>query len=97
MVEENEIVLLLFGIVVFIFMIWNRKKLNKLPRPLLIYTVYILFLASWFVTNIETFIFPFTLNILEHLFQAAGGIVLLTWTWKVFIKGDTENYDNNRN
>lgn len=95
MVEENEIVLLIFAIGVFIFIRMNYDKLSKLPHSILIYTSFIFFLTSWVFTNLESFIFPDILNVFEHLTQAAGGICLLLWSWKVFIKGDKKNYDNN--
>jgi hypothetical protein len=84
MVQENEIIMFVLGLGVFIFILANYSRLKRIPSIRLLITGYCLFLAGWSLTILETFYWPTVLNYLEHISYAAGAIIMAVWSWKVF-------------
>lgn len=79
MIEENELILFILGLVSFIFILINRSKLKKIPS----FDYFIIFLSliliAWFSTVIEAVIFYDFLNWLEHICYFLSSLVFLTW------------------
>ena len=90
MVEKYEIVVLILGLLALIVGFLNRKQLTNLPYGEIFIRAFLLFLASWLLTNLEAFLYSDILNLLEHLSQALGGLLVATWCWKVFVKGESQ-------
>jgi len=84
MIQQNEIVMLLLGIGVLVFIIGNRQQLKRLPFSSILITGFCILLAGWILTVLEGFFFKATLNLFEHLCYAASSILVATWSWKVF-------------
>lgn len=90
MVEKYEIVVLILGLVALVVGFINREKLSYLPYKEIFAGAFLLFLTSWLFTNLETFLWGYILNLLEHLSQVLGGLLVATWCWKVFVKGENQ-------
>jgi hypothetical protein len=82
MIHENEVVMLALGIAVFFFAMVNRTHLERIPQWNLLLLAYCSFLAGWVMTVCEGFLFPATLNVLEHLCYACGTVTMAAWCWK---------------
>ena len=79
MIQANELVLLLFGLGGLIFILLNSARLKKLPEmPFLLHGFYSL-LAAWVFTVAEGFVWPRTLNVLEHLAYLMSALLVLVW------------------
>ncbi|MCF7890408.1 hypothetical protein K9M78_04235 [Candidatus Bipolaricaulota bacterium] len=88
MFQGYEIVTLLLGLIATAVILLNRKMLQTLPAVKFLIAGFSMFLASWFLTNIETLLLRDIFNLLEHLSQASGGILLTIWCWEVFRKAE---------
>ena len=86
MVQENELVTLLIGTAVLIFMCCNGTRLKALPRSRIFFTAYGVLMTAWVLTVIEGFFWRDTINILEHACYAGGSILLACWCWLVFAR-----------
>jgi len=84
MLRENEIVMLLLGGGVLIFILRNRFRLKRLPASkLLISGFYVLF-AGWVLTILEDFFWEGIFNCFEHMCYAGSSLLVVFWCWKVF-------------
>ncbi|MBN1148909.1 MAG: hypothetical protein JXA78_16735 [Anaerolineales bacterium] len=83
MVQENEVVMLLLGVGMLIFILANRKRLD-LPSIGLLLAGYYLLLAGWLLTVLEGLFWGETLNLVEHSFYAASAVLNAAWCWRVF-------------
>jgi hypothetical protein len=84
---ENEIVMLLIGVGVSIFIQGNRRRLKSLPASNILVTGFCMMLVSWILTVLEGLFWEHYLNYLEHAFYAFGTILVAVWCWKVFGMG----------
>ncbi len=84
MVNQNEVVMLLFCFGVFLFIIYNLCEFKRIPGWNLVLSAYVAFFTGVIFTVAESFIFPDVLNVLEHLLYLASSIILLIWCWKAF-------------
>ncbi|NIP24043.1 MAG: hypothetical protein GWN67_07555 [Phycisphaerae bacterium] len=86
----NEVVMLMIGVGVLIFIHGNRRRLKSLPASNILITGYCMMLVSWILTVLEGLFGPFWeewLNYLDHAFYAIGSIFVAVWCWKVFRSG----------
>jgi hypothetical protein len=86
MVYENEIIMLVLGLGVLVFVLLNYVHLKRIPWFGILLTAFCLLVAGWVMTVLEGF-FPeglfwnSSVNFLEHLFYAVSGIVASVWCW----------------
>ena len=86
MIQANELILLVFGMGGLIFILLSNVRLKKLPEiAFLLYGFYSL-LAAWVFTVAEGFIWPRTLNVLEHLAYLASALFVLIWCLRLTYK-----------
>ncbi len=85
---ENEIVMLLIGVGVLIFILGSRQRLKGLPSSNILIAGFYLLLASWAVTVLEGFIWEELFNYIEHACYAVGSVLVAVWCWKVFGSGN---------
>lgn len=90
MVQENEIVLLILGIGVLVFVLGNRQRLQKIPASNFLLSGYYMMLAGWFLTVLEGFFLSNLINYLEHICYAASSIITSLWFLNVFGYGKVE-------
>jgi hypothetical protein len=84
---ENEVVMLLIGVGVLIFIVGSRARLKSLPASNLLISGFYVLLASWTVTVLEGFFWEGVLNYIEHGCNAVSAVFVALWCWKVFGSG----------
>lgn len=83
----NEIVMLLIGVCVLIFILGSWPRLKSLPASNILFAGFYVLLVSWVLTVLEGFFGLFwegILNYIEHSCQAASAVIVAVWCWKVF-------------
>ena len=83
-ISGNEIVMLLIGVGVLIFILGNRPRLKSLPASNILIAGFFMLLVSWFLTVLEGFFWESFLNYIEHACCAVGSVLVAVWCWKVF-------------
>ena len=79
MIEGNEVVMLLIGFGVLIFLYKNRLNPPDIPAyKILSASFYVLF-AGLLMTVLEGFILNTFLNYLEHICYAVSSILIAVW------------------
>lgn len=92
MIYENEVVMLLLGVGVLIFILGSRPRLKRLPASnILIVGFYVLF-PAWILTVLEGFFLEGSFwneffNYPEHTCYAVSSVLVAIWCWKVFGSG----------
>ena len=87
MVQQNEIIMLLLGVGVTIFILENRQKLRLVPASRVLISGFCMILAGWILTVLEGFFWRDFLNFLEHFCYAGSSLLMAIWCWKVFRTG----------
>ncbi|MFB6291185.1 MAG: hypothetical protein ABEJ25_05615 [Candidatus Bipolaricaulia bacterium] len=90
MFEGYEIIALILGLIALIVFLLNWEKLKDLPAKILLISGFSLFLSSWIFTNAEALLWKDALNLLEHISQAFGGILVASWCWEVSRRTEEE-------
>jgi len=86
MIEINEIIMLLFGGGLILFIQLNLHYLKRIPQiNILISSFYVLF-AAFVFTILEGFFLDSFFNLLEHICYVLSPFTLLTWCYLVFIR-----------
>lgn len=88
--EENEIVMLLLGVGVLIFIVVRREQLKQLPKANLFIACFCVLLVGWLATVLEGCFAPSHVyyklcNYLEHLCYACSAVLFTGWCWKAFV------------
>lgn len=86
MIHENEIVMLILGLGVFIFILGNQARIKRLHYPALLTAGFYLLFAGWILTVLEGFFWGGVLNVLEHVCYAVGAAFLCAWFWRLFVR-----------
>jgi hypothetical protein len=89
MIHESEIVMLIIGLGVFIFILGNRPQLKRIPYLDWLLAAFHVLLVGWILTVVENILWGEVLNYLEHMCYAAASLLLAVWCWKVF-RGNRE-------
>ena len=88
---ENEVVMLLIGVGVLIFILGSRPRLKSLPASNILFAGFYVLLVSWVLTVLEGFFGLFwegVLNYIEHACHAVSAVLVAVWCWKVFGSGN---------
>ena len=86
MVHENEVVMLLLGVGVLIFILTSRLRLKLLPASNILTAAFYVAFAGWVFTVLEGLLWEGLFNYLEHICYAVSSILLTCWCWKVFAR-----------
>ena len=84
MIQGNEIIMLLIGIGVLIFVLENRQQLRRFIFAEILILGFYLILAGWILTVLEGFFFEDLLNLVEHACYAGSSVSIALWCVKVF-------------
>jgi len=84
MIQENEIITLLLGIGVMIFILANKQKVKRIPAAKILIAGFYVLLAGWVLTILEGLFWRELLNVLEHICYTASSILVAVWCWKIF-------------
>jgi hypothetical protein len=94
---ENEVVMLLIGMGVLVFILGNRERLKRLPASKILILAFYIMLAGWVMTVLEGLFGLFLeeiLNFAEHLCTAISSIFVAVWCCKVFGVRDGRKRDS---
>lgn len=81
---ENEIVMLLIGMGVLVFILGNQARLKRLPASGILIVAFYIMLAGWVLTVLEGLFWEEILNFAEHLCTAVSSGIVAVWCCKVF-------------
>lgn len=84
---ENEVVMLLIGVGVLIFILTSRLRLKRLPASNILIMGFYVLLVGWVLTVLEGFFCERLLDYLEHMCYAVSSVLVAIWCWKVFGSG----------
>lgn len=76
---ENEVLALLLGTGVLMFITLFRKQLQRLPASHWLFAAYIAAWCGWAATVLEHVFWHTAFNIIEHGAYAANGLLLFCW------------------
>jgi len=82
MVQENEVIMLLLGIGVLIFVLRNRSVIQRIPGSRILIAGFFIQLAGWFLTVLEGFVLENLFNYFEHTCYAVSSLLLAFWCLK---------------
>ena len=88
MIQQGEIIVLLVGLIAFIFILSNRERLKELPAVKLLISGFILLLCGWIFTIVEGLVWNDILNMIEHICYAGSSVMIALWCWKMFGKNN---------
>ena len=90
--EENEVVMLLLGVGVLLFMLLRLPQLKQLPASKTLVIGFMLILVGWAATVLEglfeesSFYYQI-FNYLEHFCYAGSAVTIAFWSWRAFAIG----------
>ena len=84
MIHENEIIMLLLGLGVLIFILGNHVQLKRFPASKILMAGFYMLLGGWLLTVLEGFFWEGLLNYLEHMCYAGSSLLIAMWCWKIF-------------
>jgi len=79
MLNENELIMLVLGFAIMIFIISYRAKIRRMPLWKLLITAFGFLVLAWIFTITEVFFMADFMNFMEHLFYASGALLLAYW------------------
>ncbi len=82
-ISEEKLLVVLFGIIVFIF-IESNQKIKNFPRFQLFLISYLLLFSGWVCGVIEELIWGDIINIIQHSVFAFSAIVFFLWIYHIF-------------
>jgi len=88
--HEHEFLVLLVGVIIWIFIQSANRKLKDLPDWVLFSTAFNVFLASMVLTVLEDYFWGAVFNLIEHIGYAVSAILLAFWSWRVFMLDKSE-------
>ena len=83
MIRENEIIMLLLGIGVLIFILGNRLSIQRVVKSRILIAGFCVQLAGWLLTVLESFFLEGLLNYFEHMCYAVSALLVAFWCLKV--------------
>ena len=87
MIQENEIVTLVLGLGLLIFVGIQRRQVRQFPRVGLFLGGVVVLLAAWVFTVAEGFCYSRVFNTLEHLGYAVSSAALALWCFLTLGQG----------
>jgi hypothetical protein len=88
MFEEREVITLLLGVGVVIFVIRQRDVLRSVQNWPMLCLAFLLLFASLAASVIEVMIWEKVVNWLQHLCSSLSAIALAIWCWLTFVRRD---------
>ncbi len=85
MIQENEVIMLVLGVGVLIFIISNYARLKPYPSIHILIAGFCFSLLGWSLTVAEGFLLGATLNVAEHLCYLFSVLCIALWLHKAFV------------
>lgn len=86
MIQENELVMLIIGIGVLVFIAGNYSRFKKLPESKILIAGFLSLFTGWVLTVLEGFFWEEFLNFMQHICYIGGSVLVSIWCWKIFIR-----------
>ena len=86
MVQENEIIMLVLGAGVLVFIICNYGRLKNYPSINTLITGFGFSFLGWTLTVLEGFLLETTLNFAEHFCYLASAVSVALWMYKALAR-----------
>ena len=83
MLHENEMIMIVIGLTLLVFLVLNYRQLKQTPFFQLLFVSYCLSTTSWMMTVLEGFFFEASLNFIEHLCYASSAVLFAVWCWMI--------------
>jgi hypothetical protein len=87
MVQEDEVIMLVLGVWVLLFIIINYSRLKHYPSINTLITGFCFSLLGWILTVLEGFLLEKTLNLAEHFCYLASAVCVALWIYKSLANG----------
>ena len=84
MIQQSEMILLLLGVAVLIYIIRIRHQIKRIPAWQTLSWAYFVLIVGWLLTILEGFFWKDFLNLLEHACYAGCSVLMAVWCWAVF-------------
>lgn len=84
MIKENEIMVLILAIGVWVFLTVNRARIKQLRGWRTFLTAFAVLTAGWVLTILEGFFWQEALNLSEHICYSVSSIFLALWCWQIY-------------
>jgi len=86
MIEHNELIILLLGLGVLVFIRLNISHLRQVAAFRVLLASYGVVVGGFIFTVLEGIGWEKLFNILEHISYMASILMLLIWCWLVFVR-----------
>ena len=90
MIQENELVTLIIGIGILIFLLVNFRGMRNIPGIKILAAGFCMLFSGWIFTILEGFFFKNVLNLMEHICYAVSSILVVVWCWRVIGRKEEE-------
>jgi hypothetical protein len=89
-IKPDEVVVLILGLAVLLFLLFKGERLKELPRIGLFLSSYAVLVGAWVLTILEDLFLRDTMNLLEHVCYAGSTVLLMLWIGFTFLPGRKE-------
>lgn len=86
MIQQNELITLLVGVGVALFIYLNRRRIAQIPEYRWLIISYSALFLGWIFTIVESFILADTMNILEHTCYLSSSLAAAVWCWIALVR-----------
>lgn len=83
MIDQSEILTLLFGIGTLVFVVTNIRRLRSFPQASLFLTAFAMVLPGWMATLFDQLFWGELFNAIEHVSYAGAMTLFALWTYLV--------------
>ena len=84
-VKPDEVVVLVLGLAVLVFLFTKAGRLKSLPHFGLFLASYVTLIAAWVLTILEDLFLRESMNLLEHFCYAGSTVFFLLWIGYTFL------------
>jgi hypothetical protein len=85
MFYENEVVMLVFGLLVTIFIGLKYRQLKNIKDYKILLAGFYLLVIAWLCSTLEEFFLETYINLCEHVLYATSSVIILIWIYKALI------------
>jgi len=85
MMRENEIIMLVLGVLVLIFILISYRQLKRYALVNILIAGFGFNLLGWCFTVLEGFVWQEALNFAEHMCYFAGALCLVVWVYNALV------------
>ena len=84
MIHENEVAMLLLGLIVLVLVIMYKSELKRVPFYKLLLAAYCILVVGFAAKILDEIYLETYLIVTKHLCYAVSSLLVAVWFWKVF-------------